>query len=184
MFEVEARWRLWETEISLKINPAGLSIKNDRESEVLFAFDKNLERVDVTSTRDALNGYQEGKIFYCNRNILIEQGHEDSCDVDHFFPHALKQFGFSNIDNIWNLVLTCKNCNRCADGKFEKIPKIKFLTALNERNNFYIENPHPLREVIMGQIGLSRELRERFLQRYFDNAFEDIPVIWEPKEYF
>jgi 5-methylcytosine-specific restriction endonuclease McrA len=182
LFEVNARWRLWETAISLKVNPALLSISNDYESELLFTVDKNLKRIDVTSSRDALNGYQKGKCFYCKRSILIERGSERSCDVDHFFPHNLKHHGFEDINNIWNLVLSCQDCNRGHGGKFEKIPKIEYLTALNKRNNFYIESHHPLRETIIKQTGISPEIRHKFLQRYFDRALEMVPVTWKPKE--
>ena len=81
----------------------------------------------MTSSRDALNGYQKGKCFYCPNEIQIEQGHENSCDVDHFFPHILKNYGVYEVDQIWNLVLTCKECNRGTGGKFEKIPDILHL---------------------------------------------------------
>ena len=50
---------------------------------------ENKKRGDVTSSRDALNGYQKGKCFYCHKPIQILQGFENSCDVDHFFPHLL-----------------------------------------------------------------------------------------------
>lgn len=184
LFEVNARWRLWETAISLKVSPALLSINNDDESELLYALDRNLKRIDVTSSRDALNGYQKGKCFYCNRSILIEQGQQRSCDVDHFFPHYLKQHGVNDVNNVWNLVLSCQDCNRGSDGKFEKIPKIEFLEKLDRRNNFYIESHHPLRETIVKQTGVSSEIRHKFLQRYFNRALEIVPVNWEPKEYF
>ncbi len=46
----------------------------------------------MTSCRDALNGYQKGKCFYCSSEISVQAGHEDLCDVDHFFPHTLGRF--------------------------------------------------------------------------------------------
>jgi 5-methylcytosine-specific restriction endonuclease McrA len=34
-------------------------------------------------------------------------------EVDHFFPHVLKQHNFGSlIDGVWNLQLACKDCNR------------------------------------------------------------------------
>ena len=98
--------------------------------------------------------------------------------------HNLKHHGFDDVNNIWNLVLSCQDCNRGHDGKFEKIPKIEYLTALNKRNNFYIESHHPLRETIIKQTGISPEIRHKFLQRYFDRALELVPVTWKPKEFY
>ncbi len=65
--EVEARWRLWETAISLNISTNNLVVSNDRQDNNLFVQIDKRRRIDVTSTRDALNGYQKGKCFYCNR---------------------------------------------------------------------------------------------------------------------
>ena len=180
--EAESRWNLWETAISLNVNPSLLEIINDKEKNYLYVLDENKKRQNVTSSRDALNGYQKGKCFYCYKNISIEQGNENSCDVDHFFPHILKNYGVYEVDQIWNLVLTCKECNRGTGGKFEKIPDIQYLYALNKRNNFYIESHHPLRETIINQTGTLQEDRKQFLQRMFDDAVNNIPVKWEPKE--
>jgi len=180
--EAESRWNLWETAISLNVNPSLLEIINDKEKNYLYVLDENKKRQNVTSSRDALNGYQKGKCFYCYKNISIEQGNENSCDVDHFFPHILKNYGVYEVDQIWNLVLTCKECNRGTGGKFEKIPDIQYLYALNKRNNFYIESHHPLRETIINQTGTLQEDRKQFLQRMFDDAVNNIPVKWKPKE--
>jgi len=180
--EAESRWNLWETAISLNVNPSLLEIINDKEKNCLYVLDENKKRQNVTSSRDALNGYQKGKCFYCYKNISIEQGNENSCDVDHFFPHILKNYGVYEVDQIWNLVLTCKECNRGTGGKFEKIPDIQYLYALNKRNNFYIESHHPLRETIINQTGKLQEDRKQFLQRMFDDAVNNIPVKWKPKE--
>ena len=122
IFEAESRWRLWETAISLKINPSLLDINYDSEGEVLFILNNRTQRVDVTSSRDALSGYQEGKCFYCFREIRIEPGLSNSCDVDHFFPFMLSQHNVPNVNQVWNLVLTCIDCNRGTGGKFQRIP--------------------------------------------------------------
>ena len=113
---------------------------------------------------------------------MIESGFENSCDVDHFFPHMLFKYNFSGLNQVWNLVLSCKNCNRGEGGKFERIPDIYYLNLLNKRNNFYIESHHPLRETIINQTGKSEEDRIRFLQKYFDLALEKIPSQhkWKP----
>jgi 5-methylcytosine-specific restriction endonuclease McrA len=180
--EAESRWNLWETAISLNVKPSLLQVINDKNKNYLYVLDENKKRQNVTSSRDALNGYQKGKCFYCFKKISIKQGNENSCDVDHFFPHILKDYGVYEVDQIWNLVLTCKECNRGTGGKFEKIPDIKYLYSLNKRNNFYIESHHPLRETIINQTGKLQEGRRDFLQKMFDNAINNIPVKWLPKK--
>tara|TARA_B100001059_G_C17775241_1_gene550857 strand:- start:361 stop:1377 length:1017 start_codon:yes stop_codon:yes gene_type:complete len=182
--EAESRWNLWETAISLNVNPSLLEIINDDKDECLFVFDEKKRRQNVTSSRDALNGYQKSKCFYCYKHISIQQGNENSCDVDHFFPHILKDYGLFEVDQIWNLVLTCRECNRGSRGKFEKIPKIFYLEALNRRNNFYIESHHPLRETIINQTGKTDRERRDFLQKMFNNAVSHVPIKWEPSEIF
>lgn len=184
--EVDARWRLWETAISLNISPNLVEIKYDSNNEFLTIKNHDLRRIGVTSAKNALNGYQKGQCFYCSRKILIETGFSNSCDVDHFFPHILKRMGARNIDQIWNLVLSCKNCNRGEDGKFEKVPDVKFLKLLDKRNNYYVESPHPLRETILNQTGFSRSERRNFLQKFYNFASNQIPSTtkWKPKEFF
>ena len=148
------------------------------------ASDSKKKRQNITSSRDALNGYQKGKCFYCHKEISIEQGNENSCDVDHFFPHILKDYELFEVDQIWNLVLACRECNRGVGGKFEKIPDINYLYSLNKRNNYYIESHHPLRETIINQTGKTQEERRNFLQTMFDNAISHIPVKWKPTEIY
>ena len=182
-FEIESRWRLWETAISLNISPNLLVIENDTNTDKLFVSEGENKRKDVTSSRDALNGYQKGKCFYCYKDILLTQGDDSSCDIDHFFPHILKKHKLNNLDGIWNLVLSCKSCNRGNDGKFHRIPKLLFLKRLNKRNNYYIQSHHPLRETIMNQTGKNVKDRHKFLQNYYNNARDIIPVEpWEPIE--
>ena len=178
--EVNSRWRLWETAISLDIYPKLIEISFDVNDELLFTINKRNKRIDVTSSREALNGYQKGKCFYCFNDIKIERNFENSCDVDHFFPDILKKFKLYNVDQVWNLVLSCKNCNRGTAGKFEKIPILKYLYLLNKRNNWYIESHHPLRETIKNQTGSTALERKNFLQKFYNNAVSIIPTKWEP----
>jgi len=183
--EVESRWNLWETAISLDVNPNLLEILNDDDSNQLFIFNED-RRQQVTSSKGALNGYQKGKCFYCSKSISIESANDHSCEVDHFFPHTLKNKGHKNVDQIWNLVLSCKDCNRGVGGKFERIPDISYLYSLNDRNNFFVESHHPLRDTIMNQTGISHDKRHNFLQKFFDSAVSIIPGInkWMPRDKF
>ncbi|MDA1369852.1 MAG: HNH endonuclease [Proteobacteria bacterium] len=182
-YEVESRWRLWETAISLGISPNLIQVNADIESNELFVHNPEARRISISSSRDALNGYQKGSCFYCSKDILIEQGYENSCDVDHFFPHKLKSSGIMNVDQVWNLVLACKECNRGEGGKFERIAHLDFLYALNDRNNYYVESHHPLRETIVNQTGRTESDRKAFLQSMYNGAVEAIPSKekWKPR---
>lgn len=184
--EIESRWRLWETAISMKISPNLLQIQNDDENHTLYVvYDEN-KRINVTSSKNSLNGYQKGKCFYCRKDISIESGHENSCDVDHFFPHMLIHLGLKGLNQIWNLVLSCKECNRGSSGKFERIPDISFLEQLYDRNNYFIESHHPLRETILNQTGQTYDERISYLQSFYDDATSKIPsqTKWSPKELY
>ena len=174
-YEVESRWRLWETAISLDMSPNLIEISLDGEGQFLVIKDE-IRKIDITSSKDALNGYQKGKCFYCRTDIKIQSGFEDSCEVDHYFPHMLSKYHFTGLNQVWNLVLSCKNCNRGEGGKFERIPDVSFLNLLNKRNNFYVESHHPLRETILNQTGVSEPERRWFLQKKFNDALDVMPT--------
>ena len=124
----------------------------------------NVKRRCITSARDALNGYQKGKCFYCFSDISVNSSDSDLCDIDHFFPHTLQsKMPNVNLDGVWNLVLACKNCNRGTDGKSARIPAIKYLERLYKRNEFLITSHHPLRETLIAQTGSTPEQRHKFL---------------------
>lgn len=71
MQEVEARWRLVEPAWSLQINPNLLEVKYDDDKTLFFVENNFRRRIDLTSVRDALNGYQKGKCFYSFQDISI-----------------------------------------------------------------------------------------------------------------
>ena len=183
--EIESRWRLWETAISIKINPNLLQVYNDEDNKTLYVVVDEHKRIDVTSSRPALNGYQKGKCFYCKKDISIEKDHDNFCDVDHFFPHHLVNFDLKGLDGMWNLVLSCKYCNRGDGGKFARIPHISYLEELHDRNNYYIESHHPLRETIINQIGKTEKERILFLQSFNDQVSVINPSEkWKAKEVY
>jgi CRISPR/Cas system Type II protein with McrA/HNH and RuvC-like nuclease domain len=72
----------------LNLSPALLEVHYDEESNIFFIENEKFRRTDVTSARDALNGYQKGKCFYCFDDISVESFSEDLGDIDHFFPHT------------------------------------------------------------------------------------------------
>ena len=61
--ETEARWNLVETAWELGVSRNLLNVHYDDHSKLFFV-NSSLRRKDVTSARDALNGYQKGKCFY------------------------------------------------------------------------------------------------------------------------
>ena len=82
--EVEARWNLVETAWKLKLSPNLLDIDYDETSGLLVT-NKKEKRIAVTSAKNALNGYQKSKCFFCFDYISIISGSEKLSHVDHFF---------------------------------------------------------------------------------------------------
>ncbi|NQW95254.1 MAG: HNH endonuclease, partial [Polaromonas sp.] len=161
--EVESRWRLVETAWNLGISANLLCVHHDDVAGEIFTFDKANRRKSVTSSRGALNGYQKGRCFYCFTDICLS-GDGMNTDVDHFFPHKLKQLGLGvNLDGVWNLVLSCHTCNRGAKGKFDRIPSERLLRRLHNRNEYFIGSHHPLRETLMQQTGMNVTDRAAYL---------------------
>lgn len=179
--EVDARWNLVETAWNLKVNPNLLEVKIDDDLQTLFLENDFMKRVDITTARASLNGYQKGKCFYSFQDISIVTGDENLCAVDHFFPHVhkihLHQTG-ANINGIWNLVLADKFVNL---DKSAKIPELKYLDRLYKRNEFYIASKHPLGETIVNQTGNTPQQRRNFLQRQYDLSLNLSIQKWIPK---
>jgi hypothetical protein len=178
--ETEARWKLVETAWNLKINPNLLEVKYDEASSLFFLENNIMRRKDITSVRDSLNGYQKGKCFYSFQDISVNKGNSNICEVDHFLPHANKishSNSGTNINGVWNLVLAEPSINK---EKSAKIPDIKFLNRLFNRNEFYIKSKHPLAETIINQTGKSKENRRVFLQKQYDIAKANSIVTWTP----
>ncbi|TDQ33387.1 HNH endonuclease domain-containing protein [Zeaxanthinibacter enoshimensis] len=178
--ETEARWQLVETAWNLQINPQLLEVKYDEESSLFFLENNFMRRINITSVRDSLNGYQKGKCFYSFRDISVNNCNNDICEVDHFLPHINKKSHFksgTNINGVWNLVLADPAINK---EKSAKIPNIKFLSRLYNRNEFYIMSKHPLAETIINQTGRTKEARRAFLQKQYDLAKENSIISWSP----
>jgi len=178
--EVEARWNLVETAWNLQINPNLLEVKYDEEKSLFFIESDVMRRIDVTSVRDSLNGYQKGKCFYSFQDISINKNDANTCAVDHFLPHVNKiahaKQG-ANINGVWNLVLSDSAINL---DKKARIPEKRFLERLFNRNEFYIESKHPLAETIINQTGQTKDLRRRFLEENYNLAISLSIQKWKP----
>lgn len=183
-YEVEARWRLVETAWSLNLSPSLLEVHYDEDLNLFFVQSDKYRRTDVTSARDALNGYQKGKCFYCFDDVSIDPLADDLADIDHFFPHTLQSEVSINLDGVWNLVLACKNCNRGESGKFARVPAIRLLERLHKRNSFFIDSHHPLRETLINQTGKTEQDRIAFLKMMDYTAIQYLIHRWEPANEF
>jgi CRISPR/Cas system Type II protein with McrA/HNH and RuvC-like nuclease domain len=160
--EVEARWKLVETAWNLNINPNVLEVIHDNEKHTFYIEENDFHRrIEITSSRDSLNGYQKGKCFYSFQDIDLCGN--NVCHVDHFFPHSMKGLYYSNgvnINGVWNLVLADPDINT---NKTNFIPEKRFLERLFNRNEFYIQSKHPLAETIINQTGQTQKQRIEFL---------------------
>lgn len=180
--EAESRWNLVETAWELGVNRNLLNVAYDDKRQILFV-DETFRRKDITSVRGALNGYQKGKCFYCHDDIFVSDDERNTCDVDHFYPHVLQPYMTEvNLDGVWNLVLTCRRCNRGARGKFARVPAIRYLERLHKRNEFLINSHHPLRETIIHQTGASEEARQIFLRDVDKRAIHILVHRWETEQ--
>ena len=178
--ENEARWNLVETAWELNLPARLLSVEYDTDKESLYVLDKLSQRRTVTAARNALNGYQRGRCFYCCRPISLVS--LEVPEVDHFFAHKLQKLAVNlNLDGIWNLVLACRSCNGTSE-KWDKMPVIRFLYRLSERNEFLITSHHPLRETLIAQTGKNKEERNSYLQRMYDFALPHLVHEWEPAQ--
>lgn len=180
--ETDGRWNLLERSWELKIPEKLLMIESDINSEKLFVKKKN-KRLNITGSRNGLNGYHNGKCFYCNKNISIISNQLDTSDIDHFFPLFLEEKGIlKNLNGVWNLVLCCKSCNRGTGGKFDRLADLKYLEKLEVRNNNLILSHDPLRQTLLMQTGKTSLARNKFLNFNFFKATEFlIHSNWKPK---
>lgn len=177
-FETDARWSLVEQAWAMNISSRLINVEYDDSEQMLFSHNSE-RRVDISSCRDSLNGYQKGRCFYCFAPISLQKGDDQFADVDHFIPwSAGKQV--SNINGVWNLVLACKECNRGERGKFARLPSRRLLQRLHDRNEYFINSHLPLRNTLMRQTGTATAQREKFLAANWNNALQVLFHQWEP----
>jgi hypothetical protein len=177
--ETEARWKLVETAWNLKLNPNLLEVQYDEDRELFFLENDFMRRINITSVRDSLNGYQKGKCFYSFQDISVNPRSSNLCEVDHFLPHVNKLDHMpANINGVWNLVLADHKIN---GQKLVRVPKPKYLERLYKRNEFFIESKHPLAETILNQTGSTKEARRSFLQYHYNIALQNSIHTWQPE---
>jgi hypothetical protein len=82
-------------------------------------------RIIPAKVKSFLINNLQSKCFYCNNSI------NEKFDVDHFIPYA-----FLYDSPIWDLVISCVNCNRGTKGKFDRVPHESFVPLLASQNDF------------------------------------------------
>jgi hypothetical protein len=186
--ETESRWNLVEKAWELNINKNLIAVEFDQQTKQLFTQDAKHRRTNITTSRGALNGYQKSRCFYCFKEISISSDDDLLADVDHFFPHLLKPDVANagccrpvNVDGVWNLVLSCSDCNRGESGKFAQVPSIELLERLHTRNEYLIGSHHPLRETLIMQTGTTERDRKYFLDKSYRFSKERLIHNWQPK---
>lgn len=173
--EIEARWRVVETGWELGVHRGLVEFEAETGGLLIRTADR---RIDLSSCRHTLNGYQKGRCFYCFGPISIFC-RDELADVDHFFPWALRR-EVPNVDGLWNLVLACAPCNRGVAGKFDLIPSLHLLERLHRRNEFFIDSQHRLANTLAAQTGASEAIRRSFLQSAYTAATNARIHHWEP----
>lgn len=186
--ETESLWNLVEKAWELNINKNLIAVEFDQETKELFTHDTKHNRTNITTSRGALNGYQKSRCFYCFKEISISSVDDLLADVDHFFPHLLKpQVATAgccrpvNVDGVWNLVLSCPECNRGENGKFAQVPSLELLERLHTRNEYLIGSHHPLRETLIMQTGNTERDRKYFLDKSYRFSKINLIHVWQPK---
>jgi len=175
--EVDARWNLVETAWNLNLPSNLLNVNYDNEGEIFFTQSNKMRRINISSARSSLNGYQKGKCFYCFKDISLINKKNDIAHIDHFFPHKNKLQHNVNINGVWNLILACSSCNH---SKSANIPEYKYLRRLSKRNDFFIDSHHPLREALINQTGNNKKSRDEFLLKQDKIAIENSIHRWSP----
>ncbi|HEY1843593.1 MAG TPA: HNH endonuclease [Buttiauxella sp.] len=179
-YETTARWNLVEQAWSMGISRHLLNVEFDVNNQLLFS-QVNARRVNITSCRDSLNGYQKGRCFYCYRPISLKPGHTELADVDHFIPWMARDV-VPNVNGVWNLVLACQCCNRGEAGKSARLPTAKLLARLHARNEYFIQSKLPLHETIVNQTGTRPDQRRDYLNRNWNTArVSRLFHTWEPQ---
>ncbi|WP_456383464.1 hypothetical protein [Persephonella sp.] len=191
LIENQMRWSIVEEAWFSGLSPNMLVY--NQEKNIFVSVTKN-RRTTLRNAVSILIPYQHGKCFYCNRKIdrNSSNNHDNFPDVDHFFPRSIliREINFGNIDKsinpdgIWNLVISCKKCNRGDGGKFDQIPSKVFFNKLLKRNIWFIEeHRHSLRNSILISLNASskKEVKKKMISIF--KKFEFISG-WRPKEQF
>jgi 5-methylcytosine-specific restriction endonuclease McrA len=177
--EVEARWRLVETAWSMGISSSLLDVHMDRATEQLIVRSDARVRKNIGGAKWAFNGYQDGKCFYCNIELDAPDVSSTKTHVDHVIPFRLNtHFVDVDLDHVWNLVNACSECNLA---KHDKMPGASAVERVYQRNEYYIQSNHPLKDAIIRATGGNSPKRAEMVKHTFAKASELMPTKWSPR---
>ncbi len=163
--EVASRWDMLEAAFTMHLPLEVLGT----DAHMVYRT-KGHDRVDITSTRPVLNGYQNGYCFYCGELLGVDCADTSSIHVDHVIPRTFLQH-----DDIWNLVLAHDSCNLA---KSSLLPELPYLDKLYERNEYYIASNHPIKRHLVEQMGETPIKRRAFLERTYREAERILIHVW------
>ena len=108
--EVEARWRLVEHSWESRSRHEDNRVRFQPNPDVLVSVLQGKRR-RIAHFRPALNSYHRDRYFYCRSPISLRDPAYPS-HIDHVFPHIeMIRTVTIDLDDVWNLVLTCVLCN-------------------------------------------------------------------------
>ena len=152
MNEVDSRWSLLEA--SFLMSRENFELENDIR---LIYLQNGYERKNITGNVHTLNGYQEGRCFYCGEPLDSNDIH-----VDHVIP---RQFIYH--DEVWNLVLAHSHCNFM---KSDLLPPRAYIEKLKLRNEHLIASNHPIKNKLIQQLGLNPRSRSQYVEKEIGRA--------------
>ena len=150
--EAEARWSLLEGAFLINHSNYNFALANSiREIYLKDGY----ERKPLTHLKDFLSGYQANICFYCAAPM-------SEIDVDHLLPRQVLQH-----DQIWNLVLAHRECNRIKD---DAVVSPHFVEKLIRRNENIMGSNHPWKAKIQSDIGTTRGRRASKIKEHYENV--------------
>ena len=156
--ETEARWRIVEEAWRAGVSP---NLFFDRQEKSFYRKAKN-RRINLRSAVPTLMPYQKNECFYCSRPLsqTAKETDEKFAQVEHVLPWSRLQEEFTEpdflVDGIWNLVLSCKDCNHGPGGKHSRIPDERIFARLYQRNILFSkEHGHLVKTGVLNSLGIS-----------------------------
>ena len=176
----DSRWDLQQRVWEKKVHPETL-IHFDGNNNTFYENRLN-KRVNLTPAKPSLTNYQGDVCFYCRYPFSL-----DDLEVDHFIPLDLaKEFNLHkgiefpyNLNNIGNLVNSCKECNG-PNGKWHlRFPEKKYWYELHGRNEQMCNSEKPLEMTIVSNLGNNKDERFQKLSFLRDQCIELHMLEWE-----
>ena len=108
--------------------------------------------------------YGECNCFYCGKNLNTMK-----IEMDHFIP-----WSYIKDDKMWNIVISCRDCN---NNKRDKLPDRVFISKLIEQNKRIIQGPY-YNSIQREYMGYSDE---NLIKIYNSAIFNGFNENWKPK---